>query len=113
MRFTRLLAPLALTTVLTTAPLVSNADPVEDGRAAFVRNGCWQCHGFMGQGGAGPKLAPDPKPYDVISVFVRHTSGAMPKYSEKILTENDLASIYDYLRSIPKAADYKSIPLLN
>jgi mono/diheme cytochrome c family protein len=37
----------------------------------------------------------------------------MPPYSEKILSNEDLADIYAYLQSIPKAADYKTIPLLN
>lgn len=86
----------------------------ERGRAAFVRNGCWQCHGFAGQGGVtGPALAPDPKPFDVISVFVRNTAGAMPPYQKAILSDADLADIYAYLQSIPKGRDYKAIPLLS
>ena len=39
------------------------AASAENGKQAFMRAGCWQCHGTMGQGGAtGPKLAPDPLP---------------------------------------------------
>ena len=113
MHFSRLLAPLALATTLISIQVAAHADAVENGKAAFVSNGCWQCHGFQGQGGAGPKLAPDPKPYEFISVFVRHTKGAMPPYSEKILSNDDLASIYAYLRSVPKAPDYKTIHILN
>ena len=37
----------------------------------------------------------------------------MPPYTEKVLPNDDLADIYAYLQSIPKPADYKSIPLLN
>jgi hypothetical protein len=37
----------------------------------------------------------------------------MPPYPEAILSNADLADIYAYLQSIPKPADYKSIPLLN
>jgi mono/diheme cytochrome c family protein len=37
----------------------------------------------------------------------------MPPYTEKVLSNDDLADIYAYLQSIPKPADYKSIPLLN
>ena len=86
----------------------------EKGKAAFVKNGCWQCHGFLGQGGsAGAKLAPDPKPFEFISVFVRYSNGPMPPYTENVLSNEDLANIYAYLKSIPKGLDYKSIPLLN
>ena len=44
---------------------------------------------------------------------MRSTNRAMPPYSEKVLSNEDLADIYAYLQSIPKAPDYKSIPLLN
>ena len=61
---------------------------------------------------AGPKLAPDPLPFETLSSFVRTTSRLMPPYRETVLPEGDLADIYAYLQSIPKAPDYKSLPLL-
>ena len=107
-----MIAAMALAIILATN--VAYAASTEAGREAYVKNGCWQCHGFVGQGGsAGPKLAPDPKPLEFMAVFVRHTNGPMPPYSEKILSADDLASIHAYLRSIPKSPDAKSIPLLN
>ncbi len=84
------------------------------GKIAYVKNGCYQCHGFMGQGGqAGSKLAPKPMPEEAFVNFVRTTNRAMPPYSEQILSNNDLADIYAYVASIPAGPDYKSIPLLN
>ena len=87
------------------------------GKAAFMKYGCWQCHGTVGQGSAitsaGKVLAPDPLPYDGFAAFVRSTNRAMPPFSEKILPNDDLADIHAYLASVPKPADYKSIPLLN
>jgi ubiquinol-cytochrome c reductase cytochrome c subunit len=95
-------------------PLAHAAGSAERGKAAYVKHGCWQCHGFMGQGGtAGKKLAPNPLPPEALSAFVRNTAGAMPPYSKAILSDADLADIHAYLQSIPKAPDYKSIPLLN
>ena len=92
----------------------AGAASAEKGKAAFVRHGCWQCHGYQGQGGVtGPKLAPDPLPFEALSNFVRTTSRAMPPYREQILSNEDLADIYAYLESIPKGPDPKSIPLLN
>jgi mono/diheme cytochrome c family protein len=90
------------------------AASAEKGKAGFVQHGCWQCHGYEGQGGVtGPKLAPDPLPFEALSNFVRTTSRAMPPFREEILSNDDLADIYAYLQSIPKAAEPRSIPLLN
>ena len=90
------------------------AGSAEKGKTAYVQHGCWQCHGFAGQGGiTGPKLAPDPMPLEALSAFVRNTRGAMPPYPRAILSDADLADIHAYLQSLPKARDYKSIPLLN
>ncbi len=98
--------------VIASLPVFSQS--AEKGQASFVRNGCWQCHGFVGQGGAaGPKLAPDPKPLEFMAVFVRHSNGPMPPYTEQVLSKDDLADIHAYLKSVPPGPDYKTIPLLN
>jgi mono/diheme cytochrome c family protein len=92
----------------------ASAASAEKGKAAFVQHGCWQCHGFQGQGGiAGLKLAPDPIAFEAFGAFVRGSNRFMPPYSETILSNEDLADIYAYLQSIPEPADSKSIPLLN
>ena len=84
------------------------------GRIAFEKNGCWQCHGYAGQGGAaGKTLAPKPLPVEAFMVFVRNSNGPMPPYPKQILPDADLADIHAYLSSIPAPKDYKSIPLLN
>ena len=61
----------------------------------------------------GPKLAPNPLPYDTLSAFIRSSNGPMPPFREAILPTADLQDIYAYLQSIPPAPDYKSIPLLS
>lgn len=89
------------------------AASAEHGKTVFMQKGCWECHGTQGQGAVtGPRLAPDPLPYETLSAFVRTTSRAMPPYREKVLSDSDLADIYAYLQSIPKARDVKDIPLL-
>jgi cytochrome c553 len=66
------------------------AASAEKGKAAYIQHGCWACHGFQAQGGVtGPKLAPDPMAIEAFTAF------------------------HAYLETIPKPADYKSIPLLN
>jgi ubiquinol-cytochrome c reductase cytochrome c subunit len=92
---------------------IAAAASVEKGKAMFMKAGCYQCHGTMGQGGiTGPRIAPDPLPYETLSAFIRSSSRNMPPYREKILPEADLQDIYAYLQSIPKPPDINSIPLL-
>jgi ubiquinol-cytochrome c reductase cytochrome c subunit len=83
------------------------------GKVAFVQHGCYQCHGTVGQGGAGAKLAPKPLPEEAFTSFVRTTNRQMPPYSEQILSNEDLGDIYAYLESIPAGPDPKTIQLLN
>src|SRR5262249_17313985 len=89
------------------------------GKSAFMKNGCWQCHGELGHGdlarGGGPQqpLPPKPMPLEAFNVFVRTSNGPMPPYPKEILSDADLADIHAYLLSIPAAKDYKSIPLLS
>jgi mono/diheme cytochrome c family protein len=84
------------------------------GKQNFMKYGCWQCHGTLGQGSpvSGPKLAPDPIPLEAMSSFIRTSRRAMPPYRVEVLPEDDLADIHAYLSSVPKPADYKTIPLL-
>lgn len=97
--------------ILSTGAIAGDATK---GKVAFVKNGCYQCHGFVGQGGqAGAKLAPKPMPQEAFVNFVRTTNRAMPPYSEQILSNNDLADIYAYVASIPAGPDPKTIQILN
>jgi mono/diheme cytochrome c family protein len=90
------------------------AASAEKGKSFYMQYGCFQCHGTVGQGGnAGPKIAPDPMPYEALVNFVRTTNRQMPPYREAVLPSEYLADIYAYLQSIPKSPDYKTIPLLN
>ena len=105
---------LLLVSGLLFAPLALAAGSAEKGKTAFVKHGCWQCHGFVGQGGVtGPKLAPNPIPPEAFSAFVRFSAGGMPPYQKTILSDEDLADIHAYLQSIPNPPDAKNIPLLN
>jgi mono/diheme cytochrome c family protein len=98
---------------LVIAQWASSASASEKGKALYVKHGCWQCHGFVGQGGvAGPAIAPNVMPLEAMSSFIRNSNRAMPPYREAVLPNADLSEIHAYLVSIPKPADPKSIPLL-
>jgi ubiquinol-cytochrome c reductase cytochrome c subunit len=90
------------------------AGNAENGKQLFMKNGCYQCHGREGQGSVvtGPRIAPDPLPFEVISAYIRKPTGEMPPYTEKVLSEKDLADIYAYLQSRPHPPTAKAAPLL-
>ena len=99
---------------LVAVPLAASAASAEKGKQAFISHGCWQCHGFQGQGGtAGKQLAPNVMPLAAMSGFVRNSNGPMPPYTKAVLSEGELADIHAYLESVPKPRDYRSIPQLS
>jgi mono/diheme cytochrome c family protein len=89
------------------------ASPAERGQDLYMKVGCYQCHGTVGQGGAaGARLAPPPLAWDAFAPFVRNTSDAMPAYRENVLADADLKDIHAYLRSIPNPQAVDQIQLL-
>lgn len=99
------------------AAAAPSAASAENGQTAFVKHGCWQCHGFQGQGSVttsgGRVIANSQLPFDAFKAYVRDPSGAMPPFHAEILSDSDLADIYAYLESRPKPEPAKDIPLLN
>jgi mono/diheme cytochrome c family protein len=73
----------------------------DDGRVAFTSYGCYQGHGYEGQGEAAPRLAAKPYTLDVFATFVRKPPNEMPAYARSVLSDATLASIYRYVQSIP------------
>ena len=87
-------------------PQPAPAGNVEKGRLEFVRVGCAQCHGREAQGSptSGPRLGPNGLPYPAFARYVREPRLQMPPYTEKILPDADLADLYAFVQSRPKAA---------
>jgi mono/diheme cytochrome c family protein len=105
-----------LVTGLVASQSAARAADAARGKILFTEKyGCYQCHGTQGQGSpvTGPRLAPNPIPFEALSAFVRTTSREMPPFREAVLPNEDLADIYAYLQSIKPGSDYKSIPMLN
>jgi ubiquinol-cytochrome c reductase cytochrome c subunit len=93
----------------------ASASDVERGRQLFMSNGCYSCHGTVGQGGersAGPRIAPEPFPLEVFKVIVRNGKEGMPRFDARFVSDEQLQSIHQYLASIPKGRSAKDIPLL-
>jgi cytochrome c553 len=93
------------------APATGNP---ENGKKIFNTVGCFECHDHEGQGGTGtgPRLAGDPITFSAFVSQLRHPASQMPPYTEKVLSDTQVADIYSYLHSIPKPPPASSIPLL-
>ena len=86
----------------------------ENGKKLFNKDGCYQCHGREGQGSVmtGPRIAPDPVPFDVLSRYVRKPTGEMPPYTAKVISDQELADIYAFLQSRPHPPTARADALL-
>ena len=93
------------------------------GKALFVKNGCYACHGYDGQGSiyTGLRIAPDPPPWQAIAAFIRNPPGmkrpysnwpnfVMPPFTARMVSDQDVRDIYAYLKSVRGPAVLKSIP---
>jgi mono/diheme cytochrome c family protein len=80
--------------------------------------GCYTCHGTVGHGGAGTRLAPKPRAQAAFAAYVRSgrrgwsVAGGMPAYPVAMLSDAALADIYAYLASIPAPPPVAETPLL-
>ncbi len=91
----------------------SSAGNVENGRKLYLKDGCYECHGYNGQGGAGARLAPKVISTAALIKYVRHPAGSMPPYTARVASDQDLADIRAFLATIAEPPPLKSIPILN
>lgn len=81
----------------------------ERGQQTFMRVGCYQCHGTDAQGlHAGRAWAPE-----AMTKFIRIVSGGrMPAYPKEVLSDNEIADIVAFLKTVPPPPSADSIDIL-
>jgi mono/diheme cytochrome c family protein len=91
-------------------------DAVE-GKRLYLAVGCFTCHGRSGQGGAMngpvPALAKTAMPFDGFKGQLRQPANEMPAYSEKVMTDKQVADIYAFVESLPGPRPTKDVKILN
>jgi mono/diheme cytochrome c family protein len=87
-----------------------------NGRKVYLADGCFQCHGRVGQGGLmtgpAPILAQTKMPYAAFKRQLRMPINDMPPYPEKLLSEKEVADIYAFLQALPGRRPVKDFPIL-
>src|SRR5271157_5454161 len=95
-------------------PALRQTGNAENGKRLFVKDGCYECHGYAGQGGfAGARIAAIALNPQGLIRYVRAPGGQMPAYTDKVISDQELTDIHAYLQTMPKAKPVKDIPLLN
>ena len=82
------------------------------GKELFLRYSCYACHGYDGHGGAGARLVPLSMTVERFTAYVRNPR-RMPPYTEKVLTDAQLADLFAYVKSLPVSPQAAQIPLLS
>jgi mono/diheme cytochrome c family protein len=88
-----------------------------NGHKVYLADGCWQCHGRVGQGGLmtgpAPILTQTKMPFAAFERQVRNPVNEMPPYPVALLPDKDLADIYAFLQTLPGRRPLKDVPMLN
>jgi mono/diheme cytochrome c family protein len=105
------LLPLLAATVMAQTKAGDSAN----GKRVFMRNGCYQCHGTVGQGGlAGPRLAQTRLALVGFTSYVRNPRPSnMPPFRKQVMSDQELADVYAYIQSVPPPVPLADIPILN
>jgi mono/diheme cytochrome c family protein len=88
-----------------------------NGKKVYLADGCYQCHGRVGQGGLmtgpAPVLAQTKMPFAAFRRQLRNPINDMPPYPEALLSDKDMTDIYAFLQSLPGRRPVKDFPILN
>jgi len=88
-----------------------------NGAKVYVAVGCFTCHGRSGQGGnfnyVTPVLAKIQWPVEALRAFLRVGVNDMPAYSKEVLSDQQVADIHAFLRSLSGPRPTAEIPQLN
>jgi mono/diheme cytochrome c family protein len=83
------------------------------GETYYAKYGCWECHGYTGQTGNGARLATTVLNANGFVNYLRNPrTNQMPLYSAKVVSDQEGADLYAYIKTFKKPLEAKDIPLL-
>lgn len=105
-----LLISLTMALVLPVLFAQSEGDSAK-GKDLYMKFSCYACHGFSGQNGPGARLVPMRMTPSAFTAYVRSPrTRQMPSFSNKVLSDQQLADIHAYVKTLPASKPAKEIP---
>jgi mono/diheme cytochrome c family protein len=85
-----------------------------NGKKVYLADGCYECHGRDGQGGAfngpAPILAKTQLPYEAFTQQLRNPSNDMPTYSTTVMSDKETADVFAFLQSLSGPMQASAMP---
>jgi mono/diheme cytochrome c family protein len=89
------------------------AGDAKRGETNYAKYGCWECHGFTGLTGNGARLATTSLNANGFVNYIRNPrTNQMPLYSAKVISDQEGADLFAYIKTFKKPSEAKDIPLL-
>jgi len=83
------------------------------GADLYLKNGCWECHGYTAATGNGaPLVLSGLNETGFVSYLRNPRTTGMPLYSTKVLPDADAKDVYAYIKTFKRPASVEDIPLL-
>ena len=86
------------------------------GRELYLSTGCFECHGRDGQGGAfngpAPALAHTELGFEAFKDQLRQPANDMPAYAAVVMSDQDVADLLAFVRSLPGPRSPNDIAIL-
>jgi mono/diheme cytochrome c family protein len=93
-------------------PQAPAAASAQQGHELYLKYSCYACHGYDGHGGPGARLVPLAMTVTRFTAYVRNPR-RMPPYTDRVLSDEQLADLFAYIKSLPASPPADQIPLLS
>src|SRR5438876_9181526 len=93
-------------------PVPPAAGNAQNGKELYLKYSCYACHGYDGHGGAGARLVPMRMNLPGFSAYLKNPR-QMPPYTQKVLSDQQAADLWAYIKSMPESPQASAIPLLS
>jgi mono/diheme cytochrome c family protein len=93
-------------------PAAAASGTVQNGKTLYLKYSCYACHGYDGHGGAGARLVPMRMNVAGFSAYIKDPR-QMPPYTAAVLSDEQAADLWAYVKSLPESPPASTIPLLS
>jgi cytochrome c553 len=93
-------------------PAARASGNAQNGKDLYAKYSCYACHGYDGHGGAGARLVPMRMNQPGFTAYIKNPR-QMPPYTAKVLSDDQAADLWAYIKAMPESPAADKIPLLS